>query len=153
METSGCKVCDFALDALQNNQFWLGVLVGIVVAVVLYLIWKCIALSGAQHREITVEDSDRGNFTVTSAALISFVRNAAASCKAIEITGLRLVERKEGLVMVIYIKASPDTEVAKYLGQLRKDLIIEMKDKLGIFDQIKAINFEAQELVTKAKEA
>ena len=153
METSSCKVCDFALNALQNSQFWFGVLAGFVVAIVLFLIWKCISFRSRIHREITIEDSEKGTFTVTSRALVEFIRNKASSFKAVEISDLRLVEKREGLAMVISIKANADIEVAKCLGQLRDQLKDEMKLKLGIVDQIKSIDFEAQELVNGPTEA
>lgn len=153
MGESSCKVCEYALDALRNCQFWSGVLAGFVVALLLLLIWKCITFRGALRKEIIIEDSDKGTFTVSSGALMQFVRNIAASFTQVEVTDLRLVERRDGLAMLINVKANADTEIVKYLGQLREKLSGEMSVKLGIVDQIKAINFETQELVTSEKEA
>lgn len=153
MDGSSCKVCDYVLDALQNSQFWVGVLAGFVVALLVCLIWKCIAFRGAQRKEIVVEDSEKGTFTITSSALMAFVRNIADSFKQVEVVNLRLVERRDGLAMVINVKASADAEIVKYLGELREKLSSEMSVKLGIVEQIKAINFETQELVPVEKEA
>ena len=138
MDGSSCKVCDYALAALQNSQFWVGVLAGFVVAL---------------RKEIVVEDSEKGTFTITSSALMAFVRNIADSFKQVEVVNLRLVERRDGLAMVINVKASADAEIVKYLGELREKLSSEMSVKLGIVEQIKAINFETQELVPVEKEA
>ncbi len=153
MDGSSCKVCDYALAALQNSQFWVGVLAGFVVALLVCLIWKCIAFRGAQRKEIVVEDSEKGTFTITSSALMAFVRNIADSFKQVEVVNLRLVERRDGLAMVISVKASADAEIVKYLGELREKLSSEMSVKLGIVEQIKAINFETQELTPVEKEA
>ncbi len=153
MDESSCKFCDYALAALQNSQFWVGVLAGFVVALLICLIWKCITFRGAQRKEIVVEDSEKGTFTISSGALMAFVRNIANSFKQVEVVGLRLVERRDGLAMVINVKASADAEIVKYLGQLREKISSEMNAKLGIVEQIKAINFETQELVPVEKEA
>lgn len=147
------KVWNHVLTALQNSQFWIGALAGFVVALLVCLIWKCISLRSAQRMEIVIEDSDKGTFTITSGALMEFVRNIADSFKQVEVVGLRLVERRDGLAMVINVKASADAEIIKYLGQLREKISCEMNAKLGIVEQIKAINFETQELVPVEKEA
>ena len=153
MEETSCKVCDYALAALQNSQFWIGALAGFVVALLICLIWKCIAFRGAQRKEIVVEDSDKGTFTITSGALMAFVRNIADSFNQEDVVDLHLVERRDGLAMVINVKASADAEIIKYLGQLREKISSEMSVKLGIVEQVKAINFETQELVPVEKEA
>ena len=153
MDGSSCKVCDYLLAALQNSQFWIGALAGFVVALLVCLIWKCVAFQGAQRKEIVVEDSDKGTFTISSSALMAFVRNIADSFKQVEVINLRLVERRDGLAMVINVKASADAEIVKYLGQLREKISSEMNAKLGIVEQIKAINFETQELMPVEKEA
>ncbi|MBQ7178075.1 MAG: alkaline shock response membrane anchor protein AmaP [Victivallales bacterium] len=153
MEETSCKVCDYALAALQNSQFWTGALAGFVVALLICLIWKCISFRSAQRKEIVVEDSEKGTFTITNGALMAFVRNIADSFEQVDVVGLRLVERRDGLAMVINVKASADAEIIKYLGQLREKISSEMNAKLGIVEQVKAINFETQELVPVEKEA
>ena len=147
------KVCDLALDALQNSQFWVGALAGFVAALVLVLIWKCISFRGSLRKEITIEDSEKGTFTIASSALMAFVRSIAIDFKEVEVTDFRLVERRDGLAMVIEIRAFVDTELVKCLGRLRELLAEEMKAKLGIIDQIKSIDFETHELVKGEKEA
>ena len=153
MDESSCKFCDYVLAALQNSQFWIGALAGFVVALIICLIWKGISSRSAQRKEIVVEDSDKGTFTVTSGALMTFVRNIADSFEQVDVVGLRLVERRDGLAMVINVKASANAEIVKYLGHLREKISSEMNAKLGIVEQIKAINFETQELVPVEKEA
>ena len=156
MDTSAqesCKIWDCVLGALQNCQFWYGVLAGVVLVLVLLLIWKCISACGATRKEITIEDNENGSFTITLDALISFVRSTAASFNQLEVLGLRLAETRLGLVMVITVTASADTELVKCRNQLREHLMSEMRSKLGVVDQIKAINFEAQQLTTSEKQA
>ncbi len=147
-----CNAFECLIELLKGSQFWYGVLAGAVIALIIVAIWKCYSVSGTARKVITIEDGEKGSFSISVDALAAFVRKMSSGNPGIEIWDLRLAETRLGLVMIIVLKASIDAELVEFRNKLREKLIAEMKSKLGIGDQIKSINFEIREAVEPEKQ-
>lgn len=117
-------------------------LIGFALAVIICLIWNSMAKNRKICRMITVEDSEKGTFTINSNALTTFVKRITDGVEAINLKSLKLVETRSGMELNLFITASPDGDLLTARRELREQIYAELEHKLGVADKIAAINFE-----------
>lgn len=119
-----------------------GMLIGFAICLVIWLIVAIHARNKNVCKDITIEDSDKGNFVISANAMKSFAEKIVSENKALRFLGLKLLETRLGLVMKVNLSAKPDAELLSLRKELRDRIYKEMEEKLGITDQIAQINFE-----------
>ena len=119
-----------------------GALIGFAICLVIWLIVSIYSRNKNVCKDITIEDSDKGTFVISSNAMKTFAERIVSENTALKFIGLRLVETRLGLVMKINLSALPDAELLTLRKELRDRIFKEMEEKLGITDQIAQINFE-----------
>ena len=137
--TSGCFLSDCSF-----MQFWLGLALGFVLGLLLLVLVMMLRCRKYHGKTIMVEDTNRGKFSITVPAISAFLKRILAEYPNLELHDMTLNDsRNNGLVMDITLKASQDTDLLNVRKELRDRIFAELESKLGIVDEISAINFEA----------
>lgn len=129
-----------------------GALIGFAICLVIWLLTSIYSRNKNVCKDITIEDSDKGTFVISSNAMKAFAARIVAANTSLKFMGLKLVETRLGLVMKIDLSAKPDAELLTLRKELRDQLFKEMEEKLGITDQIAQINFEVSDFEKPAQE-
>ena len=119
-----------------------GALIGFAICLVIWLIASIYSRNKNVCKDITIEDSDKGTFVISSNAMKSFAARIVSENNNLKFMGLKLIETRLGLVMKINLSAQSDAELLTLRKELRDRIFKEMEEKLGITDQIAQINFE-----------
>ena len=122
-----------------------GALIGFAICLVIWLIASIYSRNKNVCKHITIEDSDKGTFVISSNAMKAFAERIVSENNDLKFMGLKLVETRLGLVMKINLSALPDAELLTLRKELRDRIFKEMEEKLGITDQIAQINFEVSD--------
>ena len=122
-----------------------GALIGFAICLVIWLIASIYSRNKNVCKEITIEDSDKGTFVISSNAMKTFAERIVSEDSNLKFIGLKLLETRLGLVMKINLSAQPDAELKTLRYELRDRIFKEMEEKLGITDQIAQINFEVSD--------
>ena len=88
-----------------------GALIGFAICLVIWLIVSIYSRNKNVCKDITIEDSDKGTFVISSNAMKTFAERIVSENTALKFIGLRLVETRLGLVMKINLSALPDAEL------------------------------------------
>ena len=135
-----CGTCDSNCGLILY-----GALLGFAICLVIWLIVSIHARNKNVCKDITIEDSDKGTFVISSNAMKSFAEKIVSENNVLKFVGLKLLETRLGLVMKINLSAQPDAELLSIRKELRDRIFKEMEEKLGITDQIAQINFEVSD--------
>ncbi|MBR4674041.1 MAG: hypothetical protein IKP00_06200 [Victivallales bacterium] len=142
-----CGTCDS-----NCGLIFYGVLIGFAICLVIWLIATIHARNKNVCKDITIEDSDKGNFVISANAMKTFAEKIVSENNALKFVGLKLLETRLGLVMKVSLSAQPDAELLSLRKDLRDRIFKEMEEKLGITDQIAQINFEVNDFEKAVEE-
>ncbi|MBR0459163.1 MAG: hypothetical protein IJJ26_07985 [Victivallales bacterium] len=134
-----------------NGQFWFGLACGFILCLIIWAIVAFLTRSKNSTRILTVEDSERGSFSITPNALSSFLKHIIQDYPDLDLEALKLENGHNGVVMNIIVRAAEDADLLNRRKELRDRVYAELEAKLGIADQIEAINIEAIEFVEGSK--
>ena len=129
-----------------------GILVGFVICLILWLIASIHSRNKNLCKDITIEDSEKGNFVISAGAMKRFAERIVSENAELKFIGLKLLETRLGLVMKITLSAKPDAELLTLRKTLRERIFKEMEEKLGITDHIAQINFEVLDFEEATKQ-
>ena len=132
------------------TSLFYGILVGFAICLILWLIASIHARNKNLCKEISIEDSEKGVFVISSNAMKKFAERIVVETNELKFVGLKLMETRLGLVMKINFSAKPDAELLNLRKALRERIFKEMEEKLGITDQIAQINFEVADFENAA---
>ena len=126
------------------GQFWLGLLLGLILGLLIWALFAMLRCGKNCGKVIMVEDSNRGNFSITVPAIASFLKKILNEYPNLELHDMKLNEtRNNGRVMDITLKVVQDTDLLNVRKELRDRIYAELDSKLGIAEEISSINFEA----------
>ncbi len=117
-------------------------LLGLAIGLLVWAFFACESRNRNIRHFVEIEDSEKGTFRISAAALSLFATNVVKSFPGLSLTGLKLIETRLGLNLNIALTAQPDAEILTLRKELRDLLFKELAEKLGIADQIQKINFE-----------
>ena len=141
------SLAQLEIPACMNDcpygQFWFGLLLGFILGLLVWALLAMLRCSKNCGKVITVEDSTRGNFSITVPAISSFLRKILSEYPNFELHDMRMNETRNGRVMDITLKVVQDTDLLNVRKELRDRIYAELDSKLGIAEEISAINFEA----------
>ena len=132
----------FFTDQCDWQIVLVSMLVGLAIGLLIWAFFACEARNHNVRNSLEIEDSDKGNFRISSNALALFVTNVVKNFPGLNMSGLKLIETRLGLNLNIALTALPDSELLTLRKELREHLFKELADKLGIAEKIQQINFE-----------
>ena len=128
------------LGQVKSQEFLWGLLVATVVWLVVYGVLKLILRFRKTCNRITVQD-EGGNFVIYRSAFFNFLTGVFEEVPGIELNDVKLTKMGEDQVRVnLLLKAEPEADVIKIHETLRKGILKEISDKLGITSQIGELN-------------
>lgn len=117
-------------------------LIGIALGLLIWALVTCELKNRHECHTIEIEDSEKGNFSISSSAMAMFVTNIVKNNSNLTFKKLKIVDTRAGLNLNITLSALPDAELLSNRKELRDEIFKELESKLGIADKIKQINFE-----------
>ena len=127
-----------------------GILIGFAICLILWLIASIHARNKNLCKDITIEDSEKGNFVISANAMKRFAERIVSENQELKFVGLKLMDTRLGLIMKVNLSAQPDAELLTLRKSLRERIFKEMEEKLGITDQVAQINFEVTDFENAA---
>lgn len=143
----------FFSDQCDWQIVLVSMLVGLAIGLLIWAFFACEAHNRNVRHSLEIEDSEKGTFKLSSAAMGNFVTNVVNNFPGLKMTGLKMVETRIGLNLNISLTALPDSELKSLRNELRELLFKELADKLGVADKIQQINFEVCAFETPAEES
>ncbi len=134
-----------------NGQFWFGLACGFILCLIIWAIVFFLTRTKNATKILTVEDSDRGSFSITPNALTSFLKRITQDYPDLDLDTLKLENGHNGVIMNVVVRAVEDADLLNRRKELRDRVYSELDAKLGIADQIEAINIETIDFVEGSK--
>ena len=141
-EQSECGLSKLFCTDSNCGLIFYGALIGFAICLVIWLIASIYSRNKNVCKDITIEDSEKGTFVISSNAMKTFAERIISENNGLTFVGLKLIETRLGLVMKINLSSQADAELLTLRKELREHIFKEMEEKLGITDQIAQINFE-----------
>ena len=127
---------------LFSRESLMGFCVGIITALVLWIILK-ICISNSNRKQVLVfEDGDQGSFSITISALKAFVLRLTEQFEEVSLVSVDVYNARAGRIMDIVLKAKDDVDLSATRKKLRDMLFSELAAKLGLVNQIAKINIQ-----------
>ena len=138
--------CAFFQKFFSEQCDWqvvlMSLIVGLAIGLLIWAFFACESRSRGLCHFIEIEDSEKGTFRISAAAMSLFATNVVKDFEGLSMSGLKIIDTRLGLNLNITLIAQPDCELLTLRKELRDRLFAEMESKLGIAEQIKQINFE-----------
>ena len=124
---------------LANREFLLGMAFAAVVLVVLAALVKLFCLCRRGCNGIRINDNG-GDFVIMRSAFLNFLRGTVERLPSLKLKSVNLRHHRGKVVVELVVAAEPGADVVGIHNSLRNDILAEVKSKLGIEQQIEAMN-------------
>lgn len=123
---------------------------GLLVGLIIWAVVSCLRKKHQACNTLSIEDSEKGSFSISSHAMYVFVKNLAEEFKGFTVTAVKLIETRAGRQLNVTLLTTPDADVLSLRKELREKLYSKLQENLGISDEtIKQINFIIQDMQDK----
>lgn len=117
------------------GSFFLGLCTGMLLVLLIVLLVLCIRRR-RRSRGIAVSGAN-GDLYVTSGAVREFVARVLDEFNEAGLCAVALRKRRDGYLMRIALQVSPDTEVIRLVEDIRRRIIRQAADKMGLDKPLK----------------
>ncbi len=135
---------------LRTPAFGYGAIAGVVVAILIWCAMRLFSGPRASAPAITVVDDTVGTFSVSTAAIKTFVQRIVVHFPTLELKSVAIMQSHDGKALDIQLLAQPDCNLSEARSQLREKIFQSLETQLGITGQIKEINIEIADFNDKA---
>ena len=135
---------------LTNREFLLGMAFAAIILVVLYLVVKGLR---ALHRRcdcIQVKENG-GEFVIMRSAFRDFLKGTIDTLSGVKLKCVALTKHADKVIVDLYVSVVPGADVIYLRNSLRNDILVEVKNKLGIAQQIEEINVKISAMPPSGK--
>ena len=135
---------------LTNREFLLGMAFAAIILVVLYLVIKGLHALHLRCDRIQVKENG-GDFIIMRNAFRDFLQGTIDTLSGVKLKCVAFYKHSDKVIVDLYLTVVPGADVIYLRNSLRNDILTEVKNKLGIAQQIEEINVKISAMPPSGK--
>jgi hypothetical protein len=146
------SVCGTCTAYMNNADFILGLSLGAAIVLIIVLAVLYFRCQSEHCNAVTIE-GEHGYFQMTGNAMRNFVEKLASEFADMSLQKMKLSQNGKNISIKLVLSASASSDLAVCQEKLRQRLLEEAEAKLGLKDQISAINIVFSKLTVPGQDS